>query len=97
MRLNPFVEVDGMPFTATVDDRLQWTCVVDPRREGDRGWLSFVLDVPALTEGEHRVRLETAGVSGHSFRWALWKDLRFVHQANFSSQKLQPQAGCTPL
>jgi glycosyltransferase involved in cell wall biosynthesis len=83
-------------FQLTVDDRLRWTCVVDAKhREEDRSWLPFALDVPARASGDHEVRLETEGIGGEAFRWALWRGVA-VSQPTFSSQKLQPKAGCTP-
>jgi hypothetical protein len=83
-------------FDVTIDDRLRWTCLVDPaRREEDRHWLPFEIDVPPRSAGGHDVQLETRGIDGDSFRWALWGGVRCVQPA-FSIQKLQPKEGCTP-
>jgi GT2 family glycosyltransferase len=85
-------ESGACQFEVTVDDRVRWTCLVDPARAADRGWLPFSIDVPSTASGRHRVRFETSGIGGNSFRWALWRAPRCV-QASFSSQKLQPYVG----
>lgn len=85
-------ESGACQFEVTVDDRVRWTCLVDPSRAADRVWLPFTIEVPSTATGRHRVRLETSGVGGNAFRWALWRAPRCV-QASFSSQKLQPYVG----
>jgi hypothetical protein len=86
-------ESGPVQFQLTVDDRLRWTCLLDARhREEDRSWLPFGIDVPARSAGSHEVELETCGIDGEKFRWALWRGLT-ASQATFSSQKLQPKAG----
>lgn len=85
-------ESGACQFDVTVDDRVRWTCLVDPARPADRTWLPFSVEAPATGTGRHRVRLETAGIGGNAFRWALWRAPRCV-QASFSSQKLQPHVG----
>ena len=84
-------------FEVMADDRLRWTCLIDPaRREEDRHWLPFEIDVPPHGSGGHEIHLETRGIGGDAFRWALWGGVRCV-QPTFSIQKLQPKEGCTPL
>jgi hypothetical protein len=89
-------ESGPVQFQLTVDDRQRWTCLLDARlREEDRSWLPFAIDVPARATESHEVQLETRGIDGQRFRWALWRGLA-ASQPTFSSQKLQPKAGCTP-
>ena len=69
----------GCQFQITADDHLRWTGLIDPRsRVDDRRWVDFVLDLPARSSGMHTIQLETSGIGGNDYRWALWRGLECV-------------------
>jgi GT2 family glycosyltransferase len=70
----------GCQFTTLIDGVVAVMAHVDPtRREGDRRWHRFEIDVPASETGSHEVIFETrtAGPTA-DFRWALWREPRFT-------------------
>ena len=70
----------GCQFIVLVDDRIALMAALDPlHHESDRRWHRFELDVPRSPTGQHEVVLETRTVGPSSdFRWALWREPRFV-------------------
>lgn len=72
-------ESGGCQFQITADDHVRWIGLIDPcSRADDRRWIDFALDIPARASGVHTIQLETSGIGGNDYRWALWRGLDCV-------------------
>jgi hypothetical protein len=68
-------------FGVRIDSRAALALAIDPTRlASDRGWHPVTLDVPESAAGRHEVVLETRGIEGNDFRWALWRAPLFTWQ-----------------
>lgn len=72
----------GCIFRVNVDGRAAGVVALDPARfAADRCWHDISLPVPENPNGIHNIVLETEGVGGTDYRWALW------HRARFCGEK----------
>ena len=73
------VESGGCEFYVRVDGRVAFVLGIDPVRvPTDRRWHEITLDVPENANGRHEVSFETKPIGPIDFRWALWREPKFL-------------------
>jgi hypothetical protein len=78
-------------FAVSVDDRVICATVIDPAQNpGDRHWQEIMLEIPARSEGTHRIVFETRVGGSLDHRWALWREPQFSWSENHADIVLKP-------